>query len=133
MNSPEERINEKCPTCAHWGKGHILNIATKKEMCTIKLVVDSELEIMAENLQTTDAGRTLPWRICCTSYAERPKVRPLDKLLWRFRKKNRRYCPMCGKRIRGEGETETGGAFCSMDCAIKFIESEGENGPLQNR
>lgn len=127
MNSQAERLKSKCPGCAHWGKGHIINIVTTKEVCTVKLVNDSGLNEHAAKMQETDESRVASWRDCSVAFCERQKPKLLKRLFGK--RKPKRYCPMCGSRI-GRNEFS---AFCSMECAMKFMDKEEKDGAFQDR
>jgi predicted nucleic acid-binding Zn ribbon protein len=121
LNTPEERLKEKCPGCQNWGKGHVIDIVTKKEVCTAELCDKARLQEVAEEMQKDGAGRVASWRVCSESYSPARVKRGFLRGLLK-RSKNKRYCPMCGSKI----PDGTLGHFCSMECAVKYIEQSEE-------
>ena len=122
LNDPKERIKDRCPGCMNWGRHHVIEMATKLDACTLKIVRDSNIDKVAEDVQVSDKERVCSWSECSEYYIERPSntLTGIIKRIFGVRRKTKRYCPMCGKKIKPEGF----GSFCSMNCASLFMDEE---------
>lgn len=123
INRPTVRIQERCPGCMHWGRRHVIDIATKVDVCTPKLVTDSNLEKIISDAQRTDVGRVCSWRECSEIYRPRQSnsfVATVKRVFGKRTKEGERHCPMCGKKIKPSDF----GTFCTLECGMKFMDEK---------